>query len=209
MTDKEKIEHMFQLQEELNTKIRGKDWRTQKLAWHRAIWTECAELVESLDWKWWKESHTDIMNCHVELIDIWHFGMSHILQNFPSQEHIIEYPDFIQTATVLYKEEILQRIEELVFQCIGENHFDCELFFFICFHLNLTLDKLYKLYIGKQVLNRFRNDNGYNNGSYNKIWNDQEDNVYMYNFIMNEKKVTEDSIYEYLEVSYEVEGSRA
>ena len=36
-----------------------------------------------------------------------------------------------------------------------------------------------KLYIGKNCLNQFRQDNGYKEGHYIKVWNGKEDNVVM------------------------------
>ncbi len=36
---------------------------------------------------------------------------------------------------------------------------------------------LYKSYVGKNVLNFFRQDNGYKDGTYIKIWEGHEDNV--------------------------------
>ena len=35
---------------------------------------------------------------------------------------------------------------------------------------------LYRNYVGKNVLNLFRQENGYKDGTYKKIWNGEEDN---------------------------------
>jgi hypothetical protein len=40
----------------------------------------------------------------------------------------------------------------------------------------MPFDELYEIYVGKNVLNMFRQDNGYKEGSYSKIWNGREDN---------------------------------
>jgi len=42
-----------------------------------------------------------------------------------------------------------------------------------------TFNHLYNLYLGKNVLNEFRQNNGYKEGDYVKIWNGVEDNVIM------------------------------
>jgi hypothetical protein len=42
---------------------------------------------------------------------------------------------------------------------------------------------IFKAYIAKNVLNKFRQDNGYKTGEYIKIWNGQEDNVYVMKFL--------------------------
>ena len=39
------------------------------------------------------------------------------------------------------------------------------------------MDELYRQYVGKNVLNSFRQDYGYKEGTYIKNWNCEEDNV--------------------------------
>lgn len=46
-----------------------------------------------------------------------------------------------------------------------------------------TVEKLYLMYIGKNVLNKFRQDNGYSDGFYIKTWFDQEDNEVLTSFL--------------------------
>ncbi len=43
----------------------------------------------------------------------------------------------------------------------------------------LNLDTLYQAYVGKNVLNFFRQDNGYKEGSYVKLWQGREDNEHL------------------------------
>ena len=43
----------------------------------------------------------------------------------------------------------------------------------------LSWDDLAKTYVGKNVLNRFRQANGYKEGTYIKIWQGEEDNVHL------------------------------
>ncbi len=43
----------------------------------------------------------------------------------------------------------------------------------------LDFDALYRRYVGKNVLNFFRQDHGYKDGSYIKIWDGEEDNVHL------------------------------
>ena len=47
-----------------------------------------------------------------------------------------------------------------------------------CNVVNLTFDELYKLYIGKAALNRFRWANDYGS-TYQKVWNGREDNEHL------------------------------
>ena len=43
----------------------------------------------------------------------------------------------------------------------------------------LDFDRLYRSYVGKNVLNRFRQDRGYRQGTYRKRWGDREDNEWL------------------------------
>ncbi|HIE58869.1 MAG TPA: dUTPase, partial [Hydrogenothermaceae bacterium] len=80
---KKEILDMLKLQNQLNTKI-NPNWRKGRnhVDFARATWLECAELVESLPWKWWKKQTPDIENVQIEVVDIWHFIMSFILLDF-------------------------------------------------------------------------------------------------------------------------------
>ena len=45
--------------------------------------------------------------------------------------------------------------------------------------LPMTFDELFRHYVGKNVLNRFRQANGYKTGAYRKLWGGTEDNVHL------------------------------
>jgi hypothetical protein len=44
---------------------------------------------------------------------------------------------------------------------------------------DLSFEQLYRMYVGKNVLNFFRQDHGYKDGSYIKIWAGREDNEHL------------------------------
>jgi len=66
----------------------------------------------------------------------------------------------------------------------------------------LNLDTLYTLYVGKNILNKFRQEHGYKDGTYIKIWNGEEDNVKMQKILENSKNIKPDELYEALEKAY-------
>ena len=68
--------------------------------------------------------------------------------------------------------------------------------------LGLDLSTLYALYIGKNILNKFRQNNGYKDGSYIKIWDGKEDNVVMQGLLANREDITPDELYEALGIAY-------
>jgi hypothetical protein len=75
-------------------------------------------------------------------------------------------------------------------------------FFLCCKVSGLSFSWLQKIYIGKNCLNKFRQDHGYKEGNYNKIWNGKEDNVYMTNIIDTMKTVNFDDLYDSLKKAY-------
>jgi hypothetical protein len=66
----------------------------------------------------------------------------------------------------------------------------------------LNLDTLYRLYVGKNILNKFRQEHGYKDGSYIKIWNGEEDNVKMQKILQSNANITPDELYIALEEAY-------
>lgn len=72
----EKIRVMLTMQDEMNCHV-DHDWRERNREWYRAIWIECAELMDHFGgWKWWKHAEPDIEQAMLEIVDIWHFGIS-------------------------------------------------------------------------------------------------------------------------------------
>jgi hypothetical protein len=45
--------------------------------------------------------------------------------------------------------------------------------------MDISLDRLYRSYVGKNVLNFFRQDRGYKEGFYKKHWDGREDNLHL------------------------------
>jgi hypothetical protein len=64
------------------------------------------------------------------------------------------------------------------------------------------LQTLYKLYVGKNILNQFRQDNGYKDGSYIKIWAGEEDNVVMKRVLDDSSDISPSELYKELTKLY-------
>jgi dimeric dUTPase (all-alpha-NTP-PPase superfamily) len=84
MTPTDKLQEIFQLQEQLNRRIgvdtsNMTDEERQKwvLNYCRAMTQEVAELTDSVPWKWWAKYQTfDKQNARVEVVDLLHFLIS-------------------------------------------------------------------------------------------------------------------------------------
>lgn len=188
-----KIFKMLQMQNEINTHIDGKGWVGKDRPWYRAAWMEAAELLDHYGWKWWKKQHPNLAQIQMEMVDIWHFAMSDWLQAKGCQDllkiftpvvcqHIadnINAPDDPNSIPFAYK------VERFVNSCITTMKIDVLQTTLLFRDVGLNVDSLYKMYMGKNALNRFRRDFGYATGEYDKVWFGKEDNVHLANILDN------------------------
>ncbi|MBD3754209.1 MAG: dUTP diphosphatase [Gammaproteobacteria bacterium] len=77
-----------------------------------------------------------------------------------------------------------------------------EAFFNSCKIAQLGFDQLYRIYMAKNVLNKFRQDHGYKEGTYIKEWSGQEDNVVMFEIIALMPSFSGDELYIRLKEAY-------
>ena len=168
---------MLDMQDAMNTKVHP-DWRHQDFAWYRAIWTECAELMDHYGWKWWKKQVPDMAQVKLELVDIWHFGLSILLLSEDSREEVAE-----QIARQLGESRqapaFRDALEAFTLETLHSKTFDVALFADLLAAADMSFDELYTSYVGKNVLNFFRQDHGYQDGSYRKVWRGKEDNQHL------------------------------
>ncbi|NIB41213.1 dUTP diphosphatase [Pseudomaricurvus alkylphenolicus] len=173
----QQIQTMLELQDSMNTKVNS-EWRSQGFEWYRAIWIECGELLDHYGWKWWKKQTPDVEQVQLELIDIWHFGLSILLQSGQSSEAI---------ATTIEKELVLATDEEdfrldlerFAGEVLTTRSFSVASFGRLMAGIDMDFEMLFKGYVGKNVLNFFRQDHGYQDGTYTKIWDGREDNEHL------------------------------
>jgi len=222
----DKILQMLQLQQELNDATNGEGWEKgvtkngKVIDWKRCSYLECAELIESYPWKHWKniDAQPDYANIKIEAVDIWHFIMSQGLEDYKIQNlgsievlatNINALPNFqtfhediIPTTKNYYEQiEVVEALMKTLF-CEGSTEQLMESFIDVALQSGLNLDALYKLYVGKNILNKFRQDHGYKDGSYIKIWNGEEDNVTMQRVLEEDENVTPEGLYEALAKAY-------
>ncbi len=174
---KQKILVMLELQDAMNRKVNS-DWRDAGYPWYRAIWTECAEMLDHYGWKWWKHQKPDMAQVHLEIVDIWHFALSDLILHNDSMERAAE-----QALEGLQRQvgdvDLRSSIERLAMASIQHQSADIARFAEVMQAADLNFDELFKTYVGKNVLNFFRQDHGYKEGSYIKVWDGREDNEHL------------------------------
>lgn len=185
VTLRSRLQSMLELQDDINSRIRP-DWRDANNAWFRAIWTECAELVDHIGWKWWKHQSPDIPQVHLELVDIFHFGLSELLQQHGTADAAATQ---LLGAYVGYGKRSgagvgdsaarIALVEAFATSVLIARRFDLAGFCELASAVGLEEQTLYEMYVGKNVLNGFRQDHGYKAGTYIKAWDGREDNVWL------------------------------
>jgi len=220
------LETMLRLQQRLNDETNGQGWekgvtnRGKRIDWRRCIWLEAAELVESYPWKHWKNiaAEPDYANIRIEAVDIWHFVMSEALRlnalenggeianlarRIASTETFRAFAagDGAKPADLYNQIETVESFVAALFAGASVEELTAR-FFDVARLGDLDLPTLYSLYVGKNILNRFRQDHGYKEGSYTKIWNGREDNVVMQELLEKNPGIEPEALYEALEAAY-------
>ena len=180
---------MLSLQAQMNAKV-NPNWIDAGYPFLRAIVIEGAEAIEHHGWKWWKAQSKDLAQLQMELIDIWHFTLSAVIVSndgnldasadelmvrmlsvsniveFDGSNYAINHLETVSKLELLIGLSVSRRISPALFQALLT---DC----------GMTWDDLFCQYVGKNVLNFFRQDHGYKQGTYQKEWAGREDNEHL------------------------------
>jgi len=180
---------MLEMQDGMNKKV-NPDWVAANNNWHRAIQVEAVEAIEHHGWKWWKKQNCDMAQLRMELVDIWHFILSTVIQStrgsirFSTIEMISELNlsqksvQFDNQYYILAKMSLLEKLDLMVGLSAAKRT-SLALFDSLLSDCGMSWVELFKQYTGKNVLNVFRQDYGYKAGTYIKIWNGREDNEHL------------------------------
>lgn len=175
------ITQMLTMQDAMNSRV-SETWRDNNYEWYRAIWVECAEMLDHHGWKWWKHQEIDVPQVQLELVDIFHFGLSLRLMSGASVESISA--ELAQELTQQTPETDFKiALENLASAAVSNKAFDAVALADCMRLMNMDLNELFRQYVGKNTLNFFRQDHGYKEGTYIKVWNDEEDNEVLANVV--------------------------
>jgi dimeric dUTPase (all-alpha-NTP-PPase superfamily) len=193
---------MLDLQEAMNVRVEPA-WREKNYPWTDAIWTETAEAFNHTRWEWWKNGNltVDIDQIKLEMVDVWHFILSELMmykeQDYSYYELVsaianeirANRPDGFKGNTEGIKVALRSLITASI-QPPSENRIVeiISMFSFVLESVGMEWDELYKLYVSKNVLNQFRQANGYKTDTvgYKAIWakeSGKEDNDYLTEFV--------------------------
>ena len=196
---------MAKMQDDLNTKT-NPSWRHSNYPWYRALWTEAAEAGNYIAWPWWRSVGTKIfatrkdeLQCFMELADSLHFGISMYLQSLAiavtdtpddfiadhghAANMLAEALEHAMARTVHRNDTAMDLIESVARDALDDHAFNASALFAAAYKAGLGETGLIAYYHGKNILNGFRQENGYKQGTYVKNWGSntapEEDNVYL------------------------------
>lgn len=223
----DKILLMIQLQNQLNEATNGEDWvngitkNGKIINWKRCIYMECAEMIDSFSWKHWKSIHQepDWDNLQIEVVDVWHFIISLAIESYAKNMkgtvedlaiNISKSQSFhkidLKNSAFGSQDEVIAKVENIILLSLEKKDLDIDLliseFFDLAILSGLDLETLYRLYVGKNILNQFRQDNGYKEGTYIKVWDTEEDNVVMKRIWEENADIKPDMLYRELTKLY-------
>lgn len=218
---------MLQLQAQLNDATNGENWvkgitkDAKEIDWKRCIYMECAEMIDSFSWKHWKniKQEPDWANLQVEVVDVWHFVMSLAIENYSKtlrggiEDLAINISNLDSFSKIDTKSDdfapqkkIMLKVEDIMREVLSQDELDLEAllasFFDLVVFSGLDLETLYRLYVGKNILNQFRQDHGYKEGTYIKVWAGKEDNVIMKRIWEENVDIAPDELYNELTKLY-------
>ena len=197
---------MADMQEQHNVLVHPQ-WREQGFEFYRAMWVECAEMLDHFGWKWWKQQTPDIDQVKLELVDIWHFALSELMRERAIDPAVAEQLATVSVDKATDPEGFRLAIETLAAACLSTRSIDLSAFCAAMAALPMDYVELYALYIGKNMLNRFRQNNGYKSGEYRKLWQGREDNEHLIELLDELSDVPEqlpERLYAGLEARYAI-----
>lgn len=207
------VVEMLNNQQQLNLTAYSSEWfekgASREFHYPVAASQEIAEFINSFWLPWWSKAEQDMVNCKIEIVDALHFLLS---------QAIIDYDGDLTAAANYIVESLIQMLASYSFMDHGPLEFARllqasinadmgEVFadlFALSYSIDFNIDQLHALYMGKSILNQFRQDNGYREGKYKKKWDGvREDNHFMAEWVSQQNEsVTGAQVRQFLEVEY-------
>lgn len=195
------INTMLSLQCEMNSTV-NPNWLEANYPFLRAVVVEGGEALEHHGWKWWKAQSMDRAQVALELVDILHFYLSHqILATYklPGGQDCQRSDLLDRAASSIasdlawqggpigfdgrqFDPESMALLDqfELMVGLSTSRRASFRLLAAAATNLGLSPADMFSQYVGKNVLNIFRQQNGYKEGTYEKTWADgREDNEHL------------------------------
>ena len=183
---KEQLITMLELQMKMDSSIKT-DVPFSHRDYLRAACLEASEAIDHHGWKWWKHQKKNLAQLQMELIDIWHFYFSTYLYrdnlDISSAQKTLDYDLNNDNSKIMLDNKIYELLHMIILEKLdlliglsAVKRTEPIVLMSLCLDCELSPSEIFKQYVQKNTLNLFRQANGYNLGTYKKVWNDKEDN---------------------------------
>ena len=176
--------------QDVHNRRANENWIVPGFPQLRGMLVEAVEALDHHGWKWWSSQPCDFSQMQVELVDILHFLLSHVISECDGDLEaaaaaLVEYSNPELSSC------IFDGREYAVGSCDIPQLLELIAAFAVCRRANLPLleatfracglnwDSVVNLYTAKHVLAIFRQNHGYKEGFYTKIWAGREDNIHL------------------------------
>ncbi len=149
-----------------------------------ALLDEVTEVVNSKEWKWWKNSadynSVDWDNVVVEFVDIFHFMLSLALQTDSADTIFVTMVSFQKSKSVgkndtkIREDDFFEHFWDKILMSVFLKQTTLLMVSWVelWYKLGEDLNSFTKAYFTKMALNKIRQEFGYSNNTYFKMWSD-------------------------------------
>ena len=168
-----------------------------------AVIVELGERYDHLGYKWWKKQTPDMAQANMELIDVLHFALSDVIEVLAcdgsaspvetagmklAEASIRADGKDAQDAKWLLRHTALEGRPDLARPlCFGNESLTQLLSMLYAAYGNA--ESVYVSYVGKNALNHVRQQRGYKEGTYIKMWQQEEDNEVMVRLLLDSDQI--------------------
>lgn len=191
----------IRLQDTMNSTV-NKNWRNADYHFHLAALVELGEYADHIGYKWWKKQTPDYEQAFIEVVDMLHFVLSDLILAIDYNDDDDTSFDDVISMTNMFVDETQDRMDEQKLDIISMAYASIavsdefsniiSILYDLANICGKTKDDLLRTYIAKNTLNIFRQKKGYKEGTYVKEWFGQEDNVVLWNLLLEEPSLIED-----------------
>ena len=154
------------------------DWPHRGYAFHRAIWTECAELMHQLGWSASGPAPApDMAHARLEVGDILIFGMAQMLSCGANPDSLAggALAPLLNVAPATDLEAARAATERLAQHALQTDTFSVDAFAGLMRSMGMSFDDVCRAALAKTALARLRSAQDYSSGGYRKVWAGRED----------------------------------
>jgi hypothetical protein len=180
---------MLGLQDSMNALV-FQDWKSRDLAWHRAIYVQCVELMGHMEnWKWWKHTQPDADKAVSKLVEIFHFGLSWSIVRFgqPVQSDSLTQAIGlrVRSAVASYRwgveptDTVRHKLVDEMVRTAGDQLFSFPAFVHLMAAIGLTFDDLFERFVANKSMSWFQQLNGSKLGTYRGVWAGKQDKEHL------------------------------